>query len=94
MKDGTSRGAPGLDGGIDDHNNPSLIRADNESRSEAFNKIIAETKVKFGGLGPAVTNMRTGLKEAEKEASKFMQAFQKKTKVDAIVDSFVAIENI
>jgi hypothetical protein len=57
-----------------------------------FSRAIKEVQVTFGGIGPAVTNMRTSLRESEKEASKFMQAFQKKTKVDAIVDSFVAIE--
>jgi len=60
--------------------------------AEKFNRIIEATKVKFGGIGPAVTNMRTGLREAEKDASKFMQAFQTKTNVDTIVDSFVSIQ--
>ena len=38
----------------------------------------------MGGLGAAVRGMHTGLVEAEKEASKFMQSFAKTTKVDRL----------
>ena len=47
--------------------------------------IVQETENAFGPLGPTVEGLAEGFKEAEKEATKYIRSFAKKTSVDDFI---------
>ncbi len=58
-----------------------------EEMVKAIHKAIGEVENAFGNLGPAAKGIRDALKEAEKEGSKFLNTFARKTSVDMFAKS-------
>ena len=54
---------------------------------EALQGIVQETDEAFGPLGPTIEGLAEAFKEAEKESTKYLRSFAKKTSVDDFIAS-------